>query len=661
MDPTTLTGFNLAEFIRQTATHTPNHAEWKQIIMYSAAIGYPKEKLIQLGNAAWNPRDLQETGRVYDAHCENSVTRGSMIRYLRLYGKDIDYNRIWTKNTVRYYNEYNEFLKRNTAFTYFEVERYLLDTVQYITSCKKFTWLYHTTIRDKYGHSIKNVVRSITGDPPFFKSDDFMIKISPGFDEIKEALERFCEKSKNSKQIKPAQSLLNTIDDIPLTEAITRGDSICGFTMPVPKSVKASKIVNNAQLHGMFKRYIKVEFAPYAGTTDHTDPEILNTFSGFPMESYVPTKRVDIKSTTIWRYLYDVFGHQQKGMERLNHLLDLLAWKITHPNRRSGRIVCVVSKRQGTGKSSLFHLIQCATGKQLCSFHDSLDTLLGRFNFPNHSKLLHWIDDITSQSKTITRKMFPKATCAFQKYEAKCQGVIELQEYSEFWLTANDIAPLHVSPEDRRIMIIEASDCHEQDTEFFNKLYEEFDDMDIGHALYTFLKNRDTSKFHPSQNPPSLAKAKSLECCMVKSHMFVKDFFQDYEWLLQYKTANTPNSQWTSLYQVTQNATGVVQIRIENKRFYRLYTGYVKAFHPSSRARNADTFYREMEQLGIVKHTKRRKINGKNKTGVDIYFKSLKAIMNKLYSATVVGEWISEVEPETFIKTLADYQTAVCW
>ena len=104
-----------------------------------------------------------------------------------------------------------------------------------------------------------------------------------------------------------------------------------------------------------------------------------------------------------------------------------------------------------------------------------------------------------------------------------------------------------------------------------------------------------------------------------------------------------------------------MQIRIENKRFYRLYTGYVKAFHPSSRARNADTVYREMEQLGIVKHTKRRKINGKNKTGVDIYFKSLKAIMNKLYSATVVGEWISEVEPETFIKTLADYQTAVCW
>lgn len=660
--------FNLTRFLEALPGWIPDNEMYRQIVYFCSAQGLDPAFVGHTCNAAWGYQDQETEHMMRNATDSHQIGKGSLIRILKLHSKEWNEQDIFGEEptVVSYYNEYVELM--NGVHTLNEVERFLLDTCQYVIGCKKFTWLRYTNVRDKHNHIIKNIVRPLTKEPPFSNSDDFVVRISPGIQELINALEESCKKipkdKSKIKQFARVQELLTTINKLPVSEAYIVAKSCLGDRMPEPEMTRVSKILKEVHLHGRMKRYLHLEFTPYSGTLDPTDVDILNTFSSFPMETYVPSLKVDIRTTTIWKYLYDVFGHQQQDMKLLNFLLDFIAWKIQHPNRRSGRIICVVSKRQGTGKSSLFHLLQLVMGSQLCSFHDCLDTLTCRFNFPNHSKLCHWVDDVHAvTNKNDTRKLFPKATCKFQKYEAKGQGVITLQEFSEIWVTANDQAPLHVSTEDRRIMIIEASDCHKQETEFFDALYAEFENLDIGHALYTFLKHRDVSTFKPSNNPPSLAKARSIERCMVKSHVFLTEFFKEH-WLLTYKPRDKTNSEWTSLYQVfTKDMTQRrrVLIRIEHRRFYKLYSNFTKEYSPSSRVREYATFYREMEQLDIIKHKKRRKINGKNKTGVDIDFQKLKTKLIELYPATDLGEWISEIETTEFVETLSTLQKIETW
>ena len=659
--------FNLTRFLEALPGWIPDNDMHRQVVYFCSAQGLDPAFVGHTCNAAWGYEDQETENMMRHAQSHDQVGKGSMIRILKLHSQEWNEHAIFGEEptVVSYYNEYVQLM--NGVHTRNEVERFILDTCQYVIGCKKFTWLRYTNVRDKHNQIIKNIVRPLTKDPPFSNSDDFVVLISPGIQELIKALEESCKKipkdKSKIKQFARIQELLTTINKLPLSEAYIVAKSCLGDRMPKPQETRVSKILLKAHLHGRMKRYLNVEFMPYSGTRDPTKVDILNTFSPFPMETYVPSREVDIRTTTIWKYLYDVFGHQQQDMKLLDFLLDFIAWKIQHPNRRSGRIICVVSKRQGTGKSSLFHLLQLVMGTQLCSFHDGLDTLTSRFNFANHSKLCQWVDDLHASTQNEQRKLYPKATCKFQKYEAKGQGIITLQEFSDIWVTANDQAPLHVSTEDRRIMIIEASDCHEKKTEFFDALYAEFEDLDIGHALYTFLKQRDVSTFKPSNNPPSLAKARSIERCMVKSHVFVTGFFKE-DWLLAYKPRDKTNSEWTSLYQIfTKDKTQRrrVLIRIEHRRLYKLYSNFTKEYSPSSRVREYATFYREMEQLGIMKHNKRRKINGKNKTGVDIDFHKLKEKLIELYPATDLGEWISEIETNEFVETLSTLQKIETW
>ena len=85
---------------------------------------------------------------------------------------------------------------------------------------------------------------------------------------------------------------------------------------------------------------------------------------------------------------------------------------------------------------------------------------------------VHWCDDIFGATQQQTRKLFPRTTCKTQKYEAKGERMITLPEYAEFFITSNQQSPLHLSPEDRRQLLIEVSDLHLQERDFYKKVDE---------------------------------------------------------------------------------------------------------------------------------------------------------------------------------------------
>ena len=149
---------------------------------------------------------------------------------------------------------------------------------------------------------------------------------------------------------------------------------------------------------------------------------------------------------------------------------------------------------------------------------------------------------------------------------------------------------------------------------------------------------------------------------MVKSHRFVHDFFSEEDWITYYKGIDILRTTWLALFEVTRNTVDPhkdeIRIRIEHKRLYNLYVRFTRELYGASKARNSDTFWNELEQIGITRHAKRRKINGKNKTCVDIYFRGVAAHMKKLYPAFEPKLWQHEEEFKEFSKTLENMRTS---
>ena len=73
-----------------------------------------------------------------------------------------------------------------------------------------------------------------------------------------------------------------------------------------PSYHKFSDISKRMQLKGdKIKRYVKIDFDP---SSTQPNKEVLNTFTGWTLEHYIPSRKIDISKTLIHEYFKDVWG-----------------------------------------------------------------------------------------------------------------------------------------------------------------------------------------------------------------------------------------------------------------------------------------------------------------------------------------------------------------
>ncbi len=90
--------FNLNKFLSATSSHRPSHTEFIQICYYCASVGVPREHMALLDNrnssCPYKEYDRRQPGR-------DAISRGSIIRYLNMHGKDIIYRDLKPENLRR--------------------------------------------------------------------------------------------------------------------------------------------------------------------------------------------------------------------------------------------------------------------------------------------------------------------------------------------------------------------------------------------------------------------------------------------------------------------------------------------------------------------------------------------------------------------------------
>ena len=147
---------------------------------------------------------------------------------------------------------------------------------------------------------------------------------------------------------------------------------------------------------------------------------------------------------------------------------------------------------------------------------------------------------------------------------------------------------------------------------------------------------------------------------MKKSHIFMNKFFCGREWLTMYIPHGTTWSSWTGKIEARTKMRGEFAqqflIRIEQKVFYTQYIRYMKENFPSSKPRNIDTFMKEVGELGVLVHAKRKPVNKRNYHVVDVFYSRVSGWWSKLYPDIEFNAWDSEDHRKAFVDELTKFQ-----
>lgn len=350
----------------------------------------PKETATFLNE--WWHETSSENQRFLEKYEPQDVTVGvgSIVQILKnCAANPWNRNEIFGRKIYEFYNEYTVFTRNIHCLT--DVHNFLSDTVKYAFKNKVYLW------QIKVSGEVDNIATEISKNAPFSGQDDFIVTLYPTKSELREKLSEL-------PQITPEiQQILDTIDSTSVPRLVVRVANTVP-TLKLTRETPMSKILKNAQLRCIIPRFTSLDFVPYT-TVDPTDKHTINTFSGFPLQPYLPKRVVNIEDTLLYRYFVDVWGSVNTVTQKhyvcpvLEDLWNRFAFRIQYPAIRSEKLTILRSDAQGLGKSFIFQIWNMLLGSELTVFHINLKSYITNFNMNNSSRMIHFIDDLNSCSR----------------------------------------------------------------------------------------------------------------------------------------------------------------------------------------------------------------------------------------------------------------------
>ena len=155
---------------------------------------------------------------------------------------------------------------------------------------------------------------------------------------------------------------------------------------------------------------------------------------------------------------------------------------------------------EGTGKGTFVKTLGKIFGQHFLHL-DNLKRLLGNFN--NHMKnaVLVFADEAVWEGgkKDIgqLKAMISEETAVI---EPKNKDLFTIKNYRHFIFSSNEDFPVHLSPDDRRFLVLKVSAKHKEDYSYFGAITNELENGGYERLLYE-LQNENISNFNPRKIP----------------------------------------------------------------------------------------------------------------------------------------------------------------
>jgi hypothetical protein len=187
-----------------------------------------------------------------------------------------------------------------------------------------------------------------------------------------------------------------------------------------------------------------------------------NTFMGWNIK---PEKR---DFPHIRDYLYRIICNSDNT--NYDYLLKWLSKVISNPQSKSGVSVALMGL-QGTGKSTIYHIIKKIMGNKYCYTTSEKEDITGKFNGWLNDSLLVFFDEAGLQ-KTEYNKIKQWISQDYVSIQYKCKDSSTEKNFSNFLLATNDIKFLPLEKTERRWFVLEVSNEGCGKKEYWKALYE---------------------------------------------------------------------------------------------------------------------------------------------------------------------------------------------
>lgn len=269
------------------------------------------------------------------------------------------------------------------------------------------------------------------------------------------------------------------------------------------------------------------------------------------------------------------------------YILNWCAWVVQNPDKRIEVALFLVSRAEGTGKSTLGLIFRRIFGRHAVMASKSSD-LIGKFNGHLASALfIHGNEILFRGNKQGADHLKTIITDDRLRVEPKGLASFEKDNHISMLLTSNHDHAAHIGPSDRRYAFAEASDTLRKKTSFWVPFYEWLDSGGV-EIIADHLLGMDLSAFDPQNDRPlsdlyMINKRGSLQ----QTGRWWRDCI-DAEELLGSTHGYQPG-QWSN-----------------KNPIYRAYVTAQRVQHGYADTVDASLFWKDMKALGAMADTRKR-------------------------------------------------------
>lgn len=482
--------------------------------------------------------------------------------------------------------------------------------------------------RESFGHSIKWIEKPVVDDADILE------------DEIKEADEN-CElysvkkagyesercfiKSTGSYQIqyKDADGMLNYIH-YPLTSMKEEGrNKIC-----ISNEGKESDMFTEWSKDPKRREYEAIDFIPFnpRQESEKCEDHIFNTFLGMSFnydEEYSKEERDPILKEFLLNTICD--GDE----DGYKYLYYKLAHLIQEPYKNP-LVATILSGAEGVGKDSLIYLIRKIIGKNNVCATNKMEDIIpkrGAFNMQLKDKLIiefnetagkDGVDYMEQIKDFITREHNPIRELYKAPYDQK--------NFIRLFILTNQLNPIQMKDGQRRFIWFKLNGSRKGDTEYWEKLYSNFNDKNWIDGVGNELLNVDYGDY------------------------FTEKKYPETEVMKQYYAINRSNTMdfiWDEIINGEEVEGNMVFIKTKN--LYDKYKDYCEEnslpYGYNGQAWSASHFKKELLDIGVGDNVKRQHEGKQDR----MFSFDLKKIRTKLESKYITDDDVIELDGTCYI------------
>lgn len=232
--------------------------------------------------------------------------------------------------------------------------------------------------------------------------------------------------------------------------------------------------------------YLKMDFLPGMPTPEG----VYNMFRGFA----VPPVQGDFS------VFHEVLRLIANGNDKVFEYIEKwVASMLQKPYQKSG--ICIIVKgKKGVGKDTYFDGVGRIIGGK--HFHTTAKPeidIFGRFNSQLSQLLFLKFEEANFETNRDNEDMLKKLiTSEFESIEHKGHDPIKTRSCVNMVMTTNKHIPIPMTDDERRFMMVEASDEKRGDDEFWRRVQVEIRKPEVMAAYHHYLMNLDISNFSPT-------------------------------------------------------------------------------------------------------------------------------------------------------------------